>query len=140
MATLETYKGSIELVSGITPKNGNTFPLVEARDVQVDDEGRRLDEVVDDLDTVVTVELSVESDAITLKAGRGVTHFYEKTVNDANYILALFSEDIRSYLIGARGVDITEYTSGGTLSIGGDIREDTIEFLPYVGTYPIPIV
>ena len=37
------YKGSIELISGIKPKNNGTFPLVNARDVQVDDTGKRLD-------------------------------------------------------------------------------------------------
>ena len=40
------YKGSIELASGLIPKNGNDFPLVTARHVQVDDSGTRLDEVL----------------------------------------------------------------------------------------------
>ena len=40
------YNGSIELISGIKPKNNGEFPLVNARDVQVDDTGKRLDEVL----------------------------------------------------------------------------------------------
>lgn len=41
------YRGSIELVSGITPKNGGNFPLVNADDVQVgDQESSRLSNVI----------------------------------------------------------------------------------------------
>lgn len=36
------YNGSVELISGIKPKNGGTFPLVNAPDVQVDEDGTRL--------------------------------------------------------------------------------------------------
>ena len=36
------YNGSVELISGIKPKNGGTFPLVNAQDVQVGDDGTRL--------------------------------------------------------------------------------------------------
>ena len=38
------YKGSVELVSGITPKNGGKFALVHAKDVQMND-GSRLSEL-----------------------------------------------------------------------------------------------
>ena len=37
------YKGTVELISGITPKNGGTFPLVNAQDVLMPD-GTRLSE------------------------------------------------------------------------------------------------
>ena len=36
------YNGSVELISGIKPKNGGTFPLVYAPDIQVDADGTRL--------------------------------------------------------------------------------------------------
>ena len=36
------YNGSVELISGIKPKNGATFPLVNAQDVQVGEDGTRL--------------------------------------------------------------------------------------------------
>lgn len=36
------YNGSVELISGLKPKNGGTFPLVNAPDVQVDEDGTRL--------------------------------------------------------------------------------------------------
>lgn len=40
------YNGSVELISGITPANGQDFPLVAAHAVQVDDDGTRLDEAL----------------------------------------------------------------------------------------------
>lgn len=46
------YKGSVELIAGITQKNkeaGNNFALVDAADVQVDDSGKRLNERLDEL-------------------------------------------------------------------------------------------
>ena len=36
------YNGSIELISGLKPKNNGDFPLVNAPDVQVADDGTRL--------------------------------------------------------------------------------------------------
>ena len=36
------YNGRVELISGIKPKNGGTFPLVNAQDVQVGEDGTRL--------------------------------------------------------------------------------------------------
>lgn len=36
------YNGSVELISGLTQKNGGDFPLMNAKDVQVDDDGTRL--------------------------------------------------------------------------------------------------
>lgn len=40
---MAVYNGSIELISGITQKNGGDFALVNAPAVQVDDSGKRLD-------------------------------------------------------------------------------------------------
>lgn len=34
------YNGTIQLISGITPKNNGDFPLVNAKDVYVDDNTR----------------------------------------------------------------------------------------------------
>lgn len=40
---MESYKGSIDLISGLRPKNGGAFPLMEAKDVQTREDGTRLD-------------------------------------------------------------------------------------------------
>ena len=39
------YKGSVELISGLIPKNGGTFALIHAKDVQMKD-GTRLSELI----------------------------------------------------------------------------------------------
>lgn len=49
MAKLENYTGSVELISGIRQKNNGDFPLMEAHSVQVDESGKRLDELLDNL-------------------------------------------------------------------------------------------
>lgn len=41
------YRGSIELISGLTPANNQDFPLMESHAIQVDDGGTRLDEVLE---------------------------------------------------------------------------------------------
>ena len=41
---MSIYNGTVELIGGLTPKNNGTFPLVSAKDVQVDDDGVRLNE------------------------------------------------------------------------------------------------
>jgi len=44
------YKGSIELISGITQKGGGDFPLASAKDIQVDDDGTRLNTKLGEID------------------------------------------------------------------------------------------
>ena len=44
------YNGSIELISGITQKGGGTFPLASAKDIQVDNEGKRLNTKLEEID------------------------------------------------------------------------------------------
>lgn len=44
MAKNESYNGTIDLISGIRPKNGGSFPLMDAHDVQTQEDGTRLDE------------------------------------------------------------------------------------------------
>ena len=45
------YKGSVELISGLTQKNGGDFPLMDAHAIQVDDTGKRLDEKLSEIGT-----------------------------------------------------------------------------------------
>lgn len=49
MGKLQNYNGSIELISGITQKNRQDFPLVEANAVQVDEKGTRLNQALNAL-------------------------------------------------------------------------------------------
>jgi hypothetical protein len=56
MAKLENFKGNIELISGITPKNENDFSLVDAHYVQVDETDKRLDEKLQELAGAATTD------------------------------------------------------------------------------------
>lgn len=44
------YNGSVELISGITQKNGQNFPLADASAIQVNDDDKRLDEELVELE------------------------------------------------------------------------------------------
>lgn len=49
MAKLQNYKGSVTLISGIKQANGQDFPLAEANAIQIDENGKRLDEALNEL-------------------------------------------------------------------------------------------
>ena len=55
------YNGSVELISGIKPKNGGTFPLVNAQDVQVGEDGTRLPAKLDKITVVQSVDALPEN-------------------------------------------------------------------------------
>ncbi len=44
------YKGSVELISGITQKNGGKFMLMDAAAVQYDDTGKSVKDVIGELE------------------------------------------------------------------------------------------
>lgn len=49
MSNKKEYNGSIEVISGFKQANGQDFPLMEASAIQVDDEGKRLDEKLEEM-------------------------------------------------------------------------------------------
>ena len=53
--------GSVELISGIKPKNGGTFPLVNAQDVQVGEDGTRLPVTLAQITEVQSVDALPEN-------------------------------------------------------------------------------
>lgn len=55
------YNGSVELISGLTQKNGGSFPLVNALDVQVSEDGTRLDAVLAKITEVQSVDALPEN-------------------------------------------------------------------------------
>lgn len=62
------YKGSVELIGGLTPKNNGDFPLVSSHHVQVDDTGKRLDEKLNEIGkggTTYTIGDGLKLDEIT---------------------------------------------------------------------------
>ena len=63
------YKGSVELISGLTQKNNGDFPLVNAPAIQVDDTGKRLDTKLTELERAITAG-SVTLDKTLTKEGQ----------------------------------------------------------------------
>lgn len=55
------YNGSIELISGLKAKNGGTFPLINAQDVQVDEDGTRLPVMLGKITEVQSVDALPEN-------------------------------------------------------------------------------
>lgn len=55
------YNGSIELISGLKPKNNGDFPLVNAQDVQVDKDGTRLPVMLGKITEVQSVDALPEN-------------------------------------------------------------------------------
>ena len=48
---MDNYKGSIELISGLTPKNNGNFPLLNTEQIQAKSDGTRLDKVLENLNS-----------------------------------------------------------------------------------------
>ena len=69
MGLLKIFKGGIKLGAGLQPK-GN-FPLMEAHDIVVDEDGTRLDEKLDNISkgsVEVTTDFTQEGKAADAKA------------------------------------------------------------------------
>lgn len=100
MSKLNNFKGSIELISGITQKNNQDFPLIEAHAVQVDESGKRLDEAlgsisIDD-DTIVDAITSSQDwkDIITKITNNETQNSKnEEEINKLNDRISEFSND-----------------------------------------------
>ena len=56
------YKGSVELISGITQKNGGKFMLMDAAAVQYDDTGKNVKDVIDELEAGAGNEIISQDD------------------------------------------------------------------------------
>lgn len=56
------YKGSVELISGITQKNGGTFMLMDAAAVQYGDTGKSVKDVIGELEAGAGNEIISQDD------------------------------------------------------------------------------
>lgn len=84
------YKGTVELIGGLTPKNNGTFPLASAKDIQVDDTGKRLDEKLVELEQCGgTVTVIVDGQAGT--ASHSSTEIYA-LVQAGNSVVAVLPD------------------------------------------------
>lgn len=84
------YKGTVELIGGLTPKNNGTFPLASAKDIQVDATGKRLDEKLAELEQGGgTVTVIVDGQAGT--ASHSSTEIYA-LVQAGNSVVAVLPD------------------------------------------------
>lgn len=63
---MAAYKGSVELISGITQKNGGSFPLMDAAAVQYDDAGKNVKQAIEELEAGGNVEAISEEEIAAL--------------------------------------------------------------------------
>lgn len=117
------YKDLIELIAGITPKNNGNFPLVNARDVQVDDTGKRLDEKLEEIEQNapsdgVTPIFEVD-EVVTLEAGENA----RVTIDNADPAHPRISFGIPEGADGAKGNKGAYVTSVDEM--GGDETKTT---------------
>lgn len=63
---MAAYKGSVELISGITQKNGGSFPLMDASAVQYDDTGKNVKQAIEELEAGGNVEAISEEEIAAL--------------------------------------------------------------------------
>ena len=93
MAKLDKYNGSVSLMAGITQMDGD-YALVEAHAVQIDEEGTRLDEELNNIKDSILTENDVKEIIAETGAGEGGTtvisiqaDWDQKDATKSSYIL-----------------------------------------------------
>lgn len=107
MAKLPNYNGSIDLISGLRPKNNGTFPLMEAHDVLVASDGTRLDAKLTEI-----ISLVGESGTLTTDQNSALVTKYPQVMvklNDVYTLLPVAKVDNMYYF---QLVDIGEDEQG----------------------------
>lgn len=107
MAKLPNYNGSIDLISGLRPKNSGTFPLMEAHDVLVASDGTRLDAKLTEI-----ISLVGESGTLTTDQNSALVAKYPQVMvklNDVYTLLPVAKVDNMYYF---QLVDIGEDEQG----------------------------
>lgn len=87
------FKGGIELISGLKPKNGKTFPLVDAPDIQVDDDGKRLDTKLQEIDEQLEAGVSADTVANIVFTHQTFTELQDEVRENSEWIEGKQTED-----------------------------------------------
>lgn len=85
MATLSNYDGNVDIISGLRPKNGGKFPIVEAHDILVGPNDRRLDYIIGD--TSDSIAGQINSKVTTLRSEIDRDFFDKNEIADLLYEL-----------------------------------------------------
>ena len=150
------YKGTVELIGGLTPKNNGSFPLVSAKDIQVDDSGKRLDEKLNEIG-IGGGSVAVTVDGMNGTSSHGSIQIYE-LIQAGNTVVAVMDGGVYQYSRAAHFADngdcdtvefyrtdvtnegrvITEYISiYDDLTVDAEYRETTggaNGITPHIGT------
>lgn len=113
MAKLSNYNGSVELLAGIKQAGNGAFALVEANAVQVDESGKRLDEVLAGLAPANHTHTGYASVGHTHAgyASAGHTHHHVKEVLQSNYLTA----NTHYYLKGAKTLIVLYFPTSASV-------------------------
>lgn len=107
MAKNTSYNGTIDLISGVRPKNGGAFPLIDAADVQTREDGTRLDGELERFNESVS-QLKDDIAQITDKVE------YEGSINLFNKITVTEGKNIASTGLP---IDSTDYSISDYISV-----------------------
>lgn len=92
------FHGTVELIAGITPKNGGDFALVGAHDVQIDNDGNRLDTEFSNLksafDVTVTDNYNQNTYTLTIRANTA-----DRAITDAGGIVYSSGNRVVEYAV-----------------------------------------
>ena len=122
------YKGSIELISGLKPKNNGDFALVNAKDIQVDDAGTRLDAKIIELDnkqidvdtvfqdpTFLALTKSVNDNADRILANEKAIEDILNGTDEEEYGIEYVQDDSKLYLYKGESLN-TDPDTGNVIS------------------------
>lgn len=82
MAKCDSYKGSVEVVSGLVPKNGRDFPILDAHYILVGDGDQRLDDYLRELLTGSSLNIGFSVEEGVLKVVSGGATSAQLSVSD----------------------------------------------------------
>ena len=148
------YNGSIDLISGVRPKNGGDFPLVDAGDVRVDDSHRLSDKMahLDKIATCFGISASggtatasralrplqhVTGTLLTLEENKPVAQDGKWVSNSAQHQYAIFivTPGVRYYITGDVPSNSIYHVAAFFDAAGGYLsrvpREESLAYVDY---------
>lgn len=110
MSNLNSYTGNVEVIDGLTPANGQDFALMQAHHIQVDENGKRLDQKLDEMGQNTgggsyVLELTAESgtltdeqyNAVVANAPNVIVKFVDGTAGDVYMHSISYYEEAGAY-------------------------------------------
>ena len=103
---MENYKGGIELITGLTQKNGGNFPLLNTEQIQATPEGTRLNTVLNNYSKQVT-DLSAKVETLKDNVPEGVSQTLEEIMRQLTSLQTQIN-NINARIPENLSIDITD--------------------------------